>query len=418
MEKKADTSGAVDMVGADEVEAVAKKDRVDGSMKNVTNAKGAAVSWSTADAVSGTHGGHGKWEHAGHGGHGGRRGHHGHHGGAPAEELDANGQPIAGSVDANEMGMNAPPPVDANGFPIAQPTAMPVDYSSQPYSTQPMDYSAAPQPTDGSATSSDPLIAQLTSTNPDVAQVLTDAQTQMTPQGYSALSQLMQQNLSTGSDGTTALANSIGQLQQLGGQGLAPDVAALQTVVQNDAPNLVSALSSTTTGTDSSLGTTATTDGSTGATTLDASGAPATQSFDASGAPITQSFDASGAPSADTTLAQISQADPTMGQFIGALQQAGMSQSTYQSIESTVAQNLANGTDDNTSLQQVVQTLQQNPNLQQDYQVFQQVLGSFQQPSTGDTSTATTDATAPTSSTYDPSSYASTGYSTPTSAAV
>ncbi len=89
------------------------------------------------------HGGHARWEKGGHGGrgHGGHRGHHGRGGPSP-EELDADGQPIAGSVEANEMGMNAPP-VDANGNPIYQTMAQPVDYSPQYNSqVQPMDYSA------------------------------------------------------------------------------------------------------------------------------------------------------------------------------------------------------------------------------------------------------------------------------------
>lgn len=206
------------------------------------------------------HGGHGRWEKGGHGGH---RGHHGH-GRPSSEELDVDGQPIAGSVEANEMGLNAPP-VDANGNPIYQTMAQPVDYSSQSYNPQtlPADYSSQsynpqaipadyslqsfnPQTAsaDSTATGADPLVAQLSATNPDVAKVLTDAQTQMTPQGYAALSQLMQQNLSSGGDCNTALLTSIGQMQQLGGQELAPDVAALQTVIQADAPNLLASVSS------------------------------------------------------------------------------------------------------------------------------------------------------------------------------
>lgn len=218
------------------------------------------------------HGGHGRWEKGGHGGH---RGHHGH-GRPSSEELDVDGQPIAGSVEANEMGLNAPP-VDANGNPIYQTMAQPVDYSSQSYNPQtlPADYSSqsynpqadysSQQPydrqampadyssqsfnpqtasADSTATGADPLVALLSATNPDVAKVLTDAQTQMTPQGYAALSQLMQQNLSSGGDCNTALLTSIGQMQQLGGQELAPDVAALQTIIQADAPNLLASVSS------------------------------------------------------------------------------------------------------------------------------------------------------------------------------
>ncbi|MBS1952774.1 MAG: hypothetical protein JST89_01165 [Cyanobacteria bacterium SZAS-4] len=228
------------------------------------------------------HGGQGRWEKIAHGGRGrgGHRGHHGHGGPSP-EELDADGQPIAGSVEANEMGINAPP-IDANGNPIYQTMTQPVDYSTQPVTAQPADfasYSAQTQPTDyspqsytaqpadytsystqtqpadyssqtfsaqpvdSSASGADPLVAQLSTTNPDVAKVLTDAQNQMTPQGYAALSQLMQQNLSSGGDGNTALLTSIGQMQQLGGPQLAPDVAALQTVIQTDAPNLLAAVS-------------------------------------------------------------------------------------------------------------------------------------------------------------------------------
>lgn len=107
------------------------------------------------------HGGHARWEKGGHGGrgHGGHRGHHGR-GGLSPEELGADGQPIAGSVEANGMGMNAPP-VDANGNPIYQTMAQPVDYSPQynsqvqpmdysPPSTQTADYSGAP-PMDSAA---------------------------------------------------------------------------------------------------------------------------------------------------------------------------------------------------------------------------------------------------------------------------
>ncbi len=83
----------------------------------------------------------GRWQHGGqrwqHGGHS-RRGHHGHHGGAQAEtqnqDFDANGNPLPGTVEASEMGMNTIVPRDANGNPIystlSQPSGQPVDYSA------------------------------------------------------------------------------------------------------------------------------------------------------------------------------------------------------------------------------------------------------------------------------------------------
>lgn len=180
-----------------------------------------------------------RWQHGGHG-------HHGHHGGTQAEtqnlDFDANGNPLPGTVEASEMGMNTIVPRDANGNPIystlSQPSGQPVDYSAPAAVTPQSDASNA---VTAQSDASNLLISQLSSTNPDVAQVLTDAQNQISPQGYAALSQLMQQNMSQGSDAGPSLVTSISQLQQLCGQNLAPDLATLQNVIQTDAPNLLPA---------------------------------------------------------------------------------------------------------------------------------------------------------------------------------
>jgi hypothetical protein len=125
------------------------------------------------------------------------------------------------------------------------------------------------------STSSDPIIQQFSQSDPELAQILTDTQAQLSPQGYSQFEQTVAQNWATGQspDDATLLQQSLSQFQQQGGS--AADVSAASNMIQNDLQTYGdSAVStyqgssstgtSTGTGGDSGTGTTTTTSGTGG----------------------------------------------------------------------------------------------------------------------------------------------------------
>lgn len=176
------------------------------------------------------------------------------------------------------------------------------------------DGSASTGATLTASTSSDPIIQQFAQSDPELAQILTDSQSQMSPQGYSQFEQLVAQNWATGQfpDDNSLLQQSLQQFQQQGGS--ATDLASVSNVVQNDlqqygdsAVSTYQGTGSTGTGSDSSgTGTTPATggdgSGSTGTGTTPATGGDGSGSTGSGTTPATGG-DGSGSTGTGTTPA-------------------------------------------------------------------------------------------------------------------
>jgi hypothetical protein len=96
------------------------------------------------------------------------------------------------------------------------------------------------------ALASDPFAASLQTSDPTMAQTLTDASNQLTPQGYQQLEQYVEQNYTGPSNDNQLMGQALTQA------GLSTsDASALSNVLATDMPQAVSSSDSTTAGSDS-----------------------------------------------------------------------------------------------------------------------------------------------------------------------